>query len=65
MLNDQLVHVVAYVPARPASSHIAERAQVGMRNTVAALELSGCFLLFLTVPDKWPSTFEKAVHYIR
>lgn len=51
VLNDQLVHVVAHVPARPGSLHISERAQVGMRNTVAALELSGCFLLFLTVPD--------------
>ena len=56
VLDPKCVHVVVQVPAH---WHIADGGQEGMRDTVAALDRSGCFLLFLTVPDKRPSAFEK------
>jgi hypothetical protein len=55
VLDNKFVHVVVQVLAEPGSRAIAGG---GMRNTVAGLEESGCFLLFLTVPDKWTSAFE-------
>ena len=61
VLDSKMVHVVVDVPDHPGSRHIAEER---MRDTVAALDRSACFLLFLTVPDKWPSVFEKTVNDI-
>ena len=56
VLDAKMIHVVVDVHT---SRHIAEE-----RNSVAALDRSACFLLFLTVPDKWPSVFEKTVNDI-
>jgi len=45
-LDPKIVHIVVRVPADPESQHIAVGKQEGMRDTFAALDRSGCFLLF-------------------
>ena len=42
----KIVNNVVRVPAHPESQHIAVGKQKGMRDTFAALDQSGCFLLF-------------------
>ena len=47
VLDPKMVHVVVDVPDHPRSRHITEER---MRDMVAALDLSACFLLFFDCP---------------
>jgi hypothetical protein len=51
ILDSQCVHAVVHVPGHPGSWLIADRGLVGMRDTVTALNQSGRFVRFLTVPE--------------